>query len=163
MRDQRIAQVLSVFAFLTDLFFRNVIGISVSVLAASIALFFFAKFLKVSKRVTGIRLPSEDQFMSYTCALMFGFSNFISKFMIPFFISSNDAITSAGMLLISATVTYLAFRAIWVKSGHRDRYSHKPISQNTGKKEDTLQRTQNGLVLLSVLSGLDGADLMLLI
>lgn len=163
MSDKRTAQVLSVFAFLMDLFFRNVVGVSVSILAASVALYFFIKSLKVSKRIMGIMLPSEDWFVSCTCALMFGFSNFISKFMIPFFISSNDTITSASMLLISATVTYLAFRAIWIRSGHRDRYNQKPISQDKGKKEDVLQRTQNGLVILSVLSGLDGADLMLLI
>lgn len=163
MKNRRIAQILSIFAFVTGLFLRNALGIIVSILAASLALFYFVKSLRVSKRVTGIRVPSEDHFVSYTCALVFGFSNFISKLLIPFFISSDDVIMSAGILLTSAIITYMAFRIVWIRSGHRDRFQQQPATQKELEKGDTLERTANGIVVLSVLSGLDGADLMLLI
>jgi hypothetical protein len=163
MKSKRIAQFLTIFAFAIDLILRNMAGVISSVSVAAVALYFFIKSLRVSTRLRKIRLPSENRFISYTCALMFGFANFISKFVIPFYVSTDDAITSVWILLLSGLLTYLVFLVIEIKTGHRDRYSHQPLSRDVGKREDTLLRTENGLVLLSALAGLDGADLMLAI
>lgn len=162
MKDNTKARILFFLAFIIDLLIRNSIGVIISILIASLAMFFFIRSLNIYQYITGIKSPTEDNFVSYTCSIMFLFSNYLSKLLFPFLISPTSLGVTIGFLLISAVLCYLIFWIIWVRTGHKEKYLH-PSTNLERTRGVILERTINGFIILAVLSGLDGADLMFLL
>ena len=156
LSKRSLAQALSVLAFSMNLISRDYWGIFSSICVATLGLFFLVETLSVLKKIE----PNEARHMTVITSVgLFFIVAILTKLVIPF-IASNDF--SGGLLIAVIYFSlFLAFLWLWNRTVWK-KYK-QVFKTRTDESRNKYNRVTNSIVLLVVLVGIDGADIMFLV
>jgi hypothetical protein len=163
-RDRKLAQLLTISAFIINTTWRSYAGTLVSVAVSSVAVFLMITSLEISKRVLGEASVSQDFYGASVSTLAYGLANSASKILVPA-ISEADLSRSVNLLAMWMVIvldSYVILKVVQSETRSEDFFRLASDLEQL-KKREVYERVSNGAILLSALSGLDGADLMFIV